>query len=314
MHIQVHNFVYVLAEEDKRLVAYLNDMYEDTRGNRMVVVRWFHKIDEVGILLPRNYNDREILFSLCLQNLSIECVDGLATVLSPQHYERFLNDTRHTQSEPFVCRRLFENDDLKPFDITTVKGYWNQALLKRMSFSSPSRTQPSLGELKVEDSTTDFVGSRPNKRLRFSKESNVSSQTVPRKGPAKACQEYCNGSSVHTMEISTSKEGCFDGSLSGKDVVTEKPQQNFDIGSEVEILSQDSGIRGCWFRALIIKKHNNKVKVQYKDVKDAEDEAKNLEVSVLTTVMFFPCASFSSKILALELFIIIIYFTKKLVI
>nr|GMD45861.1 DUF724 domain-containing protein [Ipomoea batatas] len=87
-----------------------------------------------------------------------------------------------------------------------------------------------------------------------------------KKGPAKACQEYCNGSSIATMEISTSKEGCFDGSISGKVVVTEKTQQNFDIGSEVEILSQDSGIRGCWFRALVIKKHNNKVKVQYKEI------------------------------------------------
>ncbi|XP_019180424.1 PREDICTED: uncharacterized protein LOC109175594 isoform X3 [Ipomoea nil] len=169
--ISVHEFVYVLAEEDKRLVAYLDDMYEDTRGNRMVV---------------------------------------------------------------------------------------------------------------LDDRVTGFVGSRPNKRLRFSKESNISSQSVPQKGPAKACQEHCNGSSVATMEIRTSKGGCFDGSISGK-VVTEKPQQNFDIGSEVEILSQDSGIRGCWFRALVIKKHNNKVKVQYKDVKDAEDEAKNLEEWVLAT-------------------------------
>ncbi|XP_031097491.1 uncharacterized protein LOC116001716 isoform X2 [Ipomoea triloba] len=284
VRISVHDFVYVLAEEDKRLVAYLDDMYEDTRGNRMVVVRWFHKIDEVGILLPHNYNDREILFSLCLQNLSIECVDGQATVLCPQHYEKFLNDVRHTQSEPYVCQRLFDNDDLKPFDITSVKGYWNQELLKRMSFSSPLRAQPSpLGELKVEDRVTGFVESRPNKRLRVSKESNISSQSVPQKGPAKACQEYCNGSSIATMEISTSKEGCFDGSISGKVVVTEKTQQNFDIGSEVEILSQDSGIRGCWFRALVIKKHNNKVKVQYKDVKDAEDETKNLEEWVLAT-------------------------------
>nr|GLL19956.1 uncharacterized protein LOC109175594 isoform X4 [Ipomoea trifida]GLL27538.1 uncharacterized protein LOC109175594 isoform X4 [Ipomoea trifida] len=92
-----------------------------------------------------------------------------------------------------------------------------------MSFSSPLRAQPSpLGELKVEDRVTGFVESRPNKRLRVSKESNISSQSVPQKGPAKACQEYCNGSSIATMEISTSKEGCFDGSISGKVVVTEK--------------------------------------------------------------------------------------------
>ncbi|RAL38275.1 hypothetical protein DM860_002253 [Cuscuta australis] len=274
VRISVYDFVFILAEEGKRLVAYLDDMFEDIRGNRKVVVRWFHKIDEVGILLHSNYNDREILFSLCHQSLGIECVDGLATVLSPQHYQSFINLPSRTHPEPFVCHRLFDNNELKPFVISDVNGYWNQELLKQMRFSLPHKTKP-------EESPIGFSGNRPNQRLCLSKYSE------PRKELVNSFQEQCNTSSLRAAVTCTFQEACFEGS-SLRDVVRENHLQFFDIGSQVEIISQDSGIRGCWFRALVIKKHKNKVKVQYKDVKDADDEAKNLEEWVLETKLAAP--------------------------
>ena len=79
MFFQVNDFVFVLAEENKQLVAHLEDMYEDLKGIKMVVVRWFHRIDEVDIDIPRKFSDREVFFSLCLQDLNIECIDGIAT-------------------------------------------------------------------------------------------------------------------------------------------------------------------------------------------------------------------------------------------
>ncbi|KAL2546391.1 agenet domain-containing protein/bromo-adjacent-like proteiny (BAH) domain-containing protein [Forsythia ovata] len=277
--ISVHDFVYVLAEEDKRLVAYLDDMYEDSRGNKMVVVRWFHKIDEVGFDLPHNYNDREIFFSLCLQDLSIECIDGLATVLSLEHYEKVLNEASTFLSVPFVCYRQFHNDDIKPFDITLVKGYWKQEILRNMSSSSPFGT--SDDNIKVEGTPIDMVGSRPKKRLRRSNECEIYLQPAEKREAVAAAPEDGNGGFI-------SSEGCPSVSLSGKDPKMLMRMQCLTIGSQVEVLSQDSGIRGCWFRALIIKRHKDKVKVQYRDIKDATNDAKNLEEWILASRLAVP--------------------------
>ncbi|KAJ9140724.1 hypothetical protein P3X46_031334 [Hevea brasiliensis] len=291
--ISVHDFVYVLAEEDKRLVAYLEDMYEDSKGNKMVVVRWFHKIDEVGISLPHNFNDREIFFSLCLQDLSIECIDGMAAVLSPQHFEKFLNEASHTMLDPFVCYKMFDNEDAKPFDITQVKGYWKQEILRYMYMVSPARDQANSlridDGLKVEANVNDDSGTRPRKRHRQSKDDDVYTGSKESTN-AVSVDVYKHSSWIDRksgMEICSLTGGESAALLSGAEA-KQSPTQHLKVGSEVEVLSQDSGIRGCWFRALIIKIHKDKMKVRYHDIKDAENEAKNLEEWILATKVAVP--------------------------
>ncbi|KAJ6429774.1 hypothetical protein OIU84_021218 [Salix udensis] len=261
--ISVHDFVYVLAEEDKQLVAYLEDLYEDSKGNKMVMVRWFHKIDEVGIVLPHNFNDREIFFSLCLQDLSIECINGLAIILSPQHFKKFLNEVAHSRFNPFVCYKQFDNEEVTPFDITQVEGYWSQEILRM----------------------------RPKKVLCRSKDND--GVCTGRKELLTA--RYINVQSFHTSRVD-GKTGYETGSQRGKEhtaflptaEVTQNPSQSLNVGSEVEVLSQDSGIRGCWFRASIIKKHKDKVKVRYRDISDAANEPQNLEEWVLVSRVAAP--------------------------
>ncbi|KAL0380754.1 UNVERIFIED_CONTAM: hypothetical protein Sangu_0139700 [Sesamum angustifolium] len=288
--ISVQDFVYVLAEEDKRLVAYLDDMYEDSRGNKMVVVRWFHKIDEVGFALLRKYNDREIFFSLCLQDLSIECIDGLATVLSPEHYDKFSDEAARMGLMPYVCYRQFDSDDVKPFDITRIKGYWKQEILS----SRASLCELSGDDLKLRGSIGDAVGDRPNKRIRWSKDCDSYLNSPDKKETIETSLQFCSGSSLDSkgvVKVGSLKEGCSYVSSSGTDNTTPpKTGCHLTVGSPVEVLSQDSGIRGCWFRASIIKKHKDKVKVRYRDLKDAVDDSKYLEEWIMASRLARPDA------------------------
>ncbi|TYJ05698.1 hypothetical protein E1A91_A12G181400v1 [Gossypium mustelinum] len=284
--ISVHDFVYVLAEENKRLVAYLEDLYEDSRGNKMVVVRWFHKIDEVDIDLRHNYNCREIFFSHCLQDLSIECIDGLATVLSPLHFKKFLNEATHTRLEPFVCCKQFEND-VKPFDVTQVKGYWKQDILRYMYGLSPSNDcvtrQQRADDLKTVWDVDDDVGIRPRKRYCRSKDDYMHMHFS-------GSRESMDTSFADVQDFHKSKNGNASFNFSGGNFAflstgeaKRYSSHHLMVGSEVEVLTQDSGMRGCWFRARIIKKHRNKMKLQYQDIQDAANEANKLEEWILAT-------------------------------
>ncbi|XWS69785.1 hypothetical protein CRYUN_Cryun04dG0208400 [Craigia yunnanensis] len=290
--ISIHDFVYVLAEEDKRLVAYLEDLYEDSRGNKMVGLQWFHKIDEVGIVLPQNYNCREIFFSLCLQDLSIECIDGLATVLSPVHFKKFLNEATHTRLEPFVCCKQFENDNVKLFDVTQIKGYWKQDILRYIYSLSPSidcvSRQQGADDQKTDWNVDDGVGIRPRKRYRQSIDDDMYMHYS-------GGRESMDASCADVQDFQNSRNGTGSFSFSGgssaflsTDEAKQYSYQHLKVGSKVEVLAQDSGMRGCWFRSRIIKKRKDKVKVQYHDIQDAADEANKLVEWILASRVAVP--------------------------
>ena len=55
-------------------------------------------------------------------------------------------------------------------------------------------------------------------------------------------------------------------------------QVTFIPGDKVEVLCEDSGMRGCWFRCVIVKKDLHALKVRYEDL-ESGDDCGNLEVS-----------------------------------
>lgn len=242
--ISVHSFVYIMSEEMKRLIAYVEDLYEDINSYNMVKVRWFDKVDEVDVPLPLDVDDREIFFSLG-QDLNVECIDGLAAVLSAQHFEKFKSCTRYSLWQPYFCRRQIDNGEVKPFDITQLQGYWSQEVLRTM-FNTTSSLKVRF---KVPKSGSSSDGGLKRKRDAFNDDAN----------PQKF---LCSGAATSS-------------SLGDK-------FKHLSPGFHVEVLSQDSGIRGCWFRCLILKRHKDKIKVRYLELQDA-DETGNLEEWVLLT-------------------------------
>ncbi|KAL5649562.1 hypothetical protein ACJX0J_040371, partial [Zea mays] len=241
---KVHNFVFIMSEEMKRLIAYVKDLYEDTNSCNMVKVQWFDKVDEVGVPLPMDFDDTEI-FSLDRQDLNVECIDGLAAVLSVQHYEKFKGDTRYNLWQPYFCCRQIDNGDIKPFDVTQLQGYWSQEVLMTM-FNATSSLKVRF---KVPKSRPSSDGGLKRKRDAFNDDAN----------PQKFIPSGASTSRFYGENIQQLCPGC-----------------------HVEVLSQDSGIRGCWFRCLILKRHKDKIKVRYLELQDA-DETGNLEEWVMLT-------------------------------
>lgn len=65
--ISVHDFVYTRAEGREHCIAYLEDMFEDSKARKFVRVKWFHKANEVLENIPPPVpHARELFFCFFL--------------------------------------------------------------------------------------------------------------------------------------------------------------------------------------------------------------------------------------------------------
>ncbi|KAJ6768667.1 AGENET AND BROMO-ADJACENT HOMOLOGY (BAH) DOMAIN-CONTAINING PROTEIN [Salix koriyanagi] len=200
----------------------------------------------------------------------------------------------HTRFNPFVCYKQFDNEEVTPFDITQVEGYWSQEILRYLTIppsNYPANFQHPFSGSRGEGNDHDANRMRPKKVLCRSKDNDGA--CTGRKELLTA--RYINVQSFQTSRVN-GKTGYEMGSQRGKEhtaflstaEITQNPSQSLNVGSEVEVLSQDSGIKGCWFRASIIKKHKDKVKVRYRDISDAANEPQKLEEWVLVSRVAAP--------------------------
>uniref|UniRef100_A0A5B7B327 BAH domain-containing protein n=1 Tax=Davidia involucrata TaxID=16924 RepID=A0A5B7B327_DAVIN len=256
--IAVQSFVFVMAEKENRYLAYLEDMYEDRKGHKKVKVRWFHHIQEVkGVISIRNPHPKEVFITPYAQVISVECVDGLAIVLSREHYEKCATIFPHALlSRVHLCSRQFRSNRAKPFKMSKLRGYFDQPIFSCLDPDFFEDEEFSLGD---------------NVKLGAKR--------------TRSCRER----QMLTYEPSYEKYG-----LLSRRLLPHKPAEHqpwhtglFKVNEKIELLCQDSGIRGCWFRCTVLEVSRRQMKVQYDDVKD-EDGCGNLEEWVPTFRLAMP--------------------------
>ncbi|CAK9166884.1 unnamed protein product [Ilex paraguariensis] len=128
--IVIHSFVFVMAENESRYIAYLEDMYEDRKAQKKVKVRWFHHNQEVkGVTTLRNPHPKEVFITPHAQVISAECVDGPAIVLTREHYEKCVAVFPHDLlTRMHFCFRQFKSNRVKPFKMSKLRGYLDQPI------------------------------------------------------------------------------------------------------------------------------------------------------------------------------------------
>lgn len=254
-NVQIQSFVYVMAKGQSRYIAYLEDMYEDKRGLKKVKVRWFHHNQELkGVVSLRNPHPKEVFITAHAQVISAECVDGPATVLTREHFEKCSSvfpDALLVRVH--ICTRQFRSNRLKPFDLSKLHGYHDQPILSLLNSGTLPDADSFARSLDEDEELT------PSENVKLG-----AKRTRPEKGlPYKKLKYGFPGTLL----------------LSHKHIECQPCQgPKYKVDEKIEVLCQDSGIRGCWFRCTVLQASKKKMKVQYDDLHD-EDGFGNLEVS-----------------------------------
>ncbi|XP_044473886.1 uncharacterized protein LOC123202161 isoform X2 [Mangifera indica] len=266
--IAIQSFVFVMANGENHYVAYLEDMYEDKKGQKKVKVRWFHHCQEVkGAVSLRNPHPKEIFITAHAQVISAECVDGPATVLTREHFEKCLPALPNSLlARIHFCSRQFRSNRLKPFNLSKLHGYYDQPLISLLNSSPFWETDMEESELAPGENVK--LGTKRTSRGR-------GSQIADNLGVG-------SGRGYNMMRYEPSCKNLKYG-LSGLRLVSLKqiecqPWSSpvYKVDEKIELLCQDSSIRGCWFRCVVLQVSRKHIKVQYDDLLD-DDGYGNLE-------------------------------------
>ncbi|CAI8590532.1 unnamed protein product [Vicia faba] len=230
--IYVHSFVYIMAEDENPYLGYLEDMYEDKKKQKRVKVRWFHRGQEVKHVIP----------DLDLEEGEVFITPNVQ-VISAECVNGPATVLTPKHYEKYKAE-LLPHTSLPEIHICFRQLKNNKlkpfALTKLRGYSN----QPILSDLNSPSHT-------PSKR-KTNYPKLEDGENFTQDDPLR----YSNKRDRSSVEYSVPENG-----LSG-----------LQYSSPMNEMSKDSGIRGCWFRCTILYASQKKLKVQYDDLMDADDE------------------------------------------
>nr|GMC54964.1 DUF724 domain-containing protein [Ipomoea batatas]GMD82679.1 DUF724 domain-containing protein [Ipomoea batatas] len=262
-----------MVDEESHYIGYIEDLYEDKNALKWAKIRWFHHLREVKCVIPQleDTHPREVFITPHVQAIGAECIDGPATVLTPNDYQKYAAYLPESLlSETFICYREFKNNKAFSFCLIRLQGYYNQAVFSLLHRQNVSQQMVERQKAREEKSSaTKDPATQVTKRIR-----DHSDQISGTGSQITKC-----GSTRHKLKIKLTRKGPI-----GVQPVAPEPQSHasFKVGENVEFLCQDSGMRGCWFKCTIIQTKERFLKLQYFDV-DNVDEPGKLEEWIIAS-------------------------------
>ncbi|KAG8385859.1 hypothetical protein BUALT_Bualt03G0089000 [Buddleja alternifolia] len=246
--IPVYSFVWIMSEGNSDYFGYIEDMYENQQGDKMVKVRWIVHHEEIeGQIHNLCPELREVFITPSEQEISAECIDGIAAILTPSDFKKCVRVLpKDVGLECFMCHREFKNNEVNPFSLSRLRGYSTQLILCTLKCEVNRRSK------KRGNST--LSGERAGIK--------ISDNPVAKGGPS--CQTEKNKLPGEKPNENMSA------------APAEQPQSEWspNVNDNIELLSQDSGMRGCWLRCKILRSSPKLLRVQYYDIDDVDGPGK----------------------------------------
>ncbi|MCD7451707.1 hypothetical protein HAX54_013090 [Datura stramonium] len=271
--ITVNSFAIIITEEESHFLGYLEDFYENKKGQKRVKVQWFQLLEEVQCVIPQlDGHPREVLITSHVQVINAECIEALATVLTPGDYEKYIPFVPENMfPSVYMCFREFRNNKVMSFSLSELDGYYNQTIFTMLGSQQASQLKSKGHKLhEVKD---------------------ITREDPSRQGPrgSRSVGEYQKLESGHSSirksipgnQIAKSKPTCLKLKIKfpsrgpvGIQLVEPQRKLSFEVGDNLEVLCQDSGMRGCWFRCKVLQVSQKRLKVQYDDIHDCNGPEK----------------------------------------